>query len=102
MISVSDTGQRIHLRLVSDTTTSNNNGMNIFLVQAVSKAEERQATMIFNAVSSSNLTESTAQSLGGEVYDNDGMKGILIPSKKFFSYKVLLLTCNPVMMIRMN
>ena len=97
MISVSDTGKRIHLRLVSSTstTTSNNNGMmNIFLVQAVSKAEERQVTMIFNAVSSSDLTESTVRSLGGEEYDNNGMKGILISSKKYFSYKVLLLTSN--------
>jgi len=95
MISVSDTGQRIHLRLVSSiNTTSNNNGMNIFLVQAVSKAEERQVTMIFNAVSSSDLTESTIQSLGGKEYDNNGMKGFLISSKKYFSYKVLL-TSNP-------
>lgn len=92
MISVSD-GQRIHLRLVSNTTTSNNNGMNIFLVRSTSKAEERQATMIFNAVSS-NLTESVVQPLGGEKYDNYGMKGILISSKKYFSYKVLLLTSN--------
>ena len=97
MILVSDNGQRIHLRLVSSTSTTittSNHGLNIFLVQAVSKTEERQATMIFNTVSS-NLTESTVQSLGGEEYDNNGMKGILISTKKYFSYKVLLLTSNP-------
>lgn len=52
IISVSDTGQRIHLRLIGSSTTTSNYGMNIFLVQAISKAEERQATIIFNTVSS--------------------------------------------------